>query len=131
MKSKIICGNKEIIFSDSFICGDNESKLKICIDFMPQYKLQLNLEFEFLTEDNFNNGKQQMLISSDPTTGTFFFKIYNAENPLGVGNIHPIPIAVLGGKDAFLYFRFNRPDNTVPRLFTYSIIVDQGEVNNE
>lgn len=122
MNSKKQCGDKEILFTETFICADNDSDIIVNMDFMPQYRLQMTFRWKFIDDKDVANGNQHMNIESG--NNEFIFTIYNSENPFGTGNLHPIPIAMLGNHVAYLFFRFNRPDKGMPRLFTYTIVID-------
>ncbi len=112
--------------TESFVCADAEAPVHIKIDFKPEYNLEVELVFEFYSDLNQNNGNSKMDIATDISNKKIIFKLYNANNPFGIGNMNALPIATLGGKNAYLSFRFSRPEDKMARLFTYSIFTEKG-----
>ena len=120
---------REVLFSQTFICAENDSRVHIDFDFMPEYNLNVFFDFEFYEDKKVNNGEPKLEI--EYLDGGVLFKLYNGENAFGTGNKNAIPIAVLGGRRTYLYFRFSRPEQGMPRLFTYTLVIDREGQTNE
>lgn len=125
MKTNITSNSMKLLLSDTFVCADATSPIHINVDFRPEYNLDCELIFEFSNKKDSNDDKQKMDIKMDSSNRKITFSFSNTSNPFGVGNLHPLPIATLKGKQAYMNFRFSRPEENMPYLFTYSIFVEE------
>ena len=124
MRTNITCDNKRLLLTNTFVCADSESPIHINIDFRPEYNLDMELVFRF-SKDHDADKQQKMDISTDLDNRRSTFTFRNASNPFGIGNLNPLQIATLGGRRAYMNFRFSRPEADMPYLFTYSIFLEE------
>lgn len=95
MKLKVEVGEYEVLGHGTIVSVPN-MPIRFQMD-------DLTFEFHFLDDDKNPEMKLNAEVSDDRKTMVFMFLNFN--NPLGTGNVHPIKLASLNGKELYLLYR--------------------------
>ena len=93
---KIICNNKELLYSNRICCFDNEA-ITFKYTFDPESILTITFKFNY-------DDKDTRFDITDDGRGNFTINLYNFNNTLGSGLKKPIEIAAY--KNQSIYLRF-------------------------
>lgn len=125
MEAKYTSNEKQVLLTDSFLLWDNQSDASIEIDCKPETDFNFQINFVFLEDPSLGEVDTKLETERDSENNVVTLKLYNINNPLGIQNLNPIPIAVINSKNAYLVFRVTRPDDKVARMINYTIYRDK------